>query len=363
MKRRIFSGFLKWFLLLFLVLGTLITGITARDPTLHLLSYLQNGSAWVCRLIWDIPSNGLSFSQVQRQLSLVGMNYMAPNLEIISFSNWFQHLPQRLLTSQLHALAASEEVESEDPSTPKEEKENFITDPESPISSGVDVQDFLRDHESTPVVSPLSSNTVADGQTRIVLYCTHNSESYTPSSGGTHVSGGNGLINNVATHLAEQLTQKGLPSEFVFGMHDWPSYDNSYTESRKTVNQILEKYPDQLVALFDVHRDSILSQKKADTVEINHRKAARILLVVGTNQRKSHPNWEQNLALAQKIETVGNQLYPGLIRGITQKAGTYHQELFTGALLLEFGTDLNSLEEAEYAAELLADILVQVFST
>ena len=49
----------------------------------------------------------------------------------------------------------------------------------------------------------------------------------------------------------------------------------------------------------------------------------------------------------------------GLIK-VRTKAGTYNQEYHHHALLLEFGTDQNKLEEVLYAGELFSDILVEV---
>ncbi len=317
------------------------------------LGGLRPEAGTVCRRLWDLVPGGLSSLRLTQQLQLAGIP-VAPGTTP-SLAEWVKALPRRLLSDQLAALAAvpesfpakaaeAETLAAEENTTPAETEET------SAVDSGLDIRQYLAEHTAaSPAAAP-----------RVMLYCTHSSESYIPSSGSTHVSGGKGLINEVASHLAAALTARGIPAEFVYAAHDWPSYDNSYTESRQTVNRILETHGENLWALFDIHRDSIASEKVPDTVEINGKAAARILLVVGTDQRKPHPNWRQNLAFAEAIQAAAEQMYPGLIRGITKKAGTYHQELFTGALLLEFGTDLNSLEETAYAAELLADVLAAV---
>lgn len=53
-------------------------------------------------------------------------------------------------------------------------------------------------------------------------------------------------------------------------------------------------------------------------------------------------------------------MYPGLIKGVRTKAGTYNQEFHPRALLLEFGSDYNTLEEASYAARLFNQVLIEV---
>ena len=194
---------------------------------------------------------------------------------------------------------------------------------------------------------------------KVFLYCTHNAESYIPDSGKARLDGKHGLINKVAEHLQKNITVQGLPADFISTIHDYPDYDQSYANSRNTVKQLLQTDEDVL-ALFDVHRDSLPGITKAATITAAGRKSARILIIVGTDERKPHPEWKKNLAFAEAIYKQGEKMYPGLIKGVTTKAGTYNQEFHPHALLLEFGSDYNTLEEANYAAELFADVLIQV---
>lgn len=197
------------------------------------------------------------------------------------------------------------------------------------------------------------------GNRPVVFYCTHNGETYIPDSGQARFNAEKGLINLVAEELSKNMVKKGLAGCFYNRVHDFPDYDRSYTESRQTVKEILEKENNPL-AIFDIHRDSIPGMDKAQTVKIKGRTSAKILIIVGTDERKPHPNWEKNYAFSQRIFEVGEQKYPGLIKGVRTKAGTYNQEYHHHALLLEFGTDQNKLEEVLYAGELFSDILVEV---
>ena len=197
------------------------------------------------------------------------------------------------------------------------------------------------------------------GNRPVVFYCTHNGETYIPDSGQARFNSEKGLINLVAEELSKTIVKKGLASCFYDRVHDFPDYDRSYTESRQTVKEILQKENNPL-AIFDIHRDSIPGMDKAPTVKIKEKASAKILIIVGTDERKPHPDWEKNYAFAQQIYEVGQQMYPGLIKGVRTKAGTYNQEYHHHALLLEFGTDQNNLEEVLYAGELFSDILVEV---
>ena len=194
---------------------------------------------------------------------------------------------------------------------------------------------------------------------QVVLYCTHNAETYIPDSGKARCEGKRGLINNVASVIGAQLQSAGMQAEFIDIIHDYPDYDKSYTNSRETVRQIINSKK-KLLALFDVHRDSIPGKETADTINVRGKKAARILIIVGTDERKEHPHWKNNLAFAESLYQKGEEMYPGLIKGVRTKSGTYNQEFFDHALLLEVGSDYNSFAEAKYAGELFDQILLEV---
>lgn len=194
---------------------------------------------------------------------------------------------------------------------------------------------------------------------KVVLYCTHSSESYIPDSGVARRDGKRGLINSVAASIADRLKAGGIQAEFIDRIHDYPDFNKSYTASRDTVKNVVNA-EEKLVALFDIHRDHIPDVDTAETININGKMAARILIIVGTDERKEHPRWKENLDFAERLYRQGEKMYPGLIKGVRTRPGTYNQEFFNHALLLEFGTDYNSLAEAEHAGELFAGILLEV---
>ncbi len=192
---------------------------------------------------------------------------------------------------------------------------------------------------------------------RLVFYCTHTGETYRPDSGKCRLEGKRGLITRVAANLQKETEARGFTAVYIDTIHDSP-YTKSYANSRKTVQQLLDQ--GNFAALFDIHRDSI-PQEKPEVVEIDGKKAAKILIIVGTDERKPHPHWEKNAEFARRILETSQELYPGLIKGVRAKAGTYNQEFHERALLIEVGNDHNSLQEALYSTELLADILGEVF--
>ncbi len=140
-------------------------------------------------------------------------------------------------------------------------------------------------------------------------------------------------------------------------------YYDSYKASGKVIREMLEKYP-SIKYVFDVHRDGLelSSGEKAKVIcEIDGKRAAQVMTVVGTNSLgDDHPNWEENLAFAVTLQHRLEDNYTDFCRPINVKRSTYNQQYSKLSLLLEFGTDGNTLEEAKYSATVLAEEIAQM---
>lgn len=144
-------------------------------------------------------------------------------------------------------------------------------------------------------------------------------------------------------------------------LHDYPSYNESYSRAAKTITGHLKKYP-SIKIVIDMHRDAISSgdtDKVKLTTEISGKKAAQIMLVMGSQSGnvKNFPNWKENLKLAVRLQEKLETMYPSLARSISLMPKNYNESLTTGSMLIEMGTDGNSLEEVKYSAELLSNSL------
>lgn len=185
----------------------------------------------------------------------------------------------------------------------------------------------------------------------ISIYHTHTDESYIPTDGKA-TQPAKGSIMKVGDSLGQRLSELGYQIDHSTNIHD-PHDANAYQRSRRTFVQLMEKQP---AALFDVHRDSApLSVYKAT---INGKDAAKMLLVVG----RQNQNRATTMNYAKTIKAVADSKYRGLIRGIFIAHGNYNQDLNPRAMLIEVGTQYNTLEAAEYSATLFADIVPGVLS-
>lgn len=192
----------------------------------------------------------------------------------------------------------------------------------------------------------------------VAFYCTHNGESYVPDDRVGRHNGTRGLINQVARTMAQEMEKQGFEATYNETMHDAPDYNMAYARSRETVTAMVDADPG-LAALIDVHRDAIPHSKQGAVVTIDGEAMAQILLIVGSDQRRENPRWRENLAFANLLYQRGQENYPGLIRGVRVKAGTYNQDLASPALLVEVGNEYNHLAEAERSARLFARLLAE----
>lgn len=199
----------------------------------------------------------------------------------------------------------------------------------------------------------------ADRQTgcEVAIYHTHNAETYVPLDGKSKVEGKNGGVSLVGEEIVKVLEKAGIRAVHDLTIHDYPDFPTSYIRSEATARRLVEENPD-LKVLIDLHRDAGLPKK--ETVKVGGEDVARILFVVGNGERLANPHWRENYAFAQSIAHRLEERYPGVLKAVRLKDGRYNQHLFPHAVLVEVGSDKNTLEECLRAARCLASVLVEV---
>ena len=78
---------------------------------------------------------------------------------------------------------------------------------------------------------------------------------------------------------------------------------------------------------------------------------------------KGYPDWKINLRFALRLQQALEQEHPKLARPLYFCPRKYNQNLSHGALLIEMGSEGNTLEESLYSAQLLGNTLVKLFSS
>lgn len=201
----------------------------------------------------------------------------------------------------------------------------------------------------------------------VIIFHTHSCESYTSSEKYPYIPTGtyrttdlNYTVTRVGTELESQLKSYNFNVIHNKDYHDYPSYNGSYTRSLKTVDGILQTMPSDII--IDLHRDAVGSRSDyAPTVKIGDEEAAQIMFVIGTNNGGLwHPNWNQNLKFAVKVQEKAEELYPGLFKPIMLTKSRYNQHTGKYANIIEVGATGNTLEQCLNSMKYLAKIMNEI---
>lgn len=163
-------------------------------------------------------------------------------------------------------------------------------------------------------------------------------------------------VARVGDELQKYLTNFGFNVNHNKTYHDYPAYTGSYSRSLATVQGELNNFNSDII--IDLHRDAIGSKETyAPLVKIGEDYCAQVMFVMGTNGGGlTHPNWENNLKFAVKIQEKANEMYPGLFKPIILRNSRYNQHLGKAACIIEVGATGNTLDQALKGMKYLAEV-------
>ena len=208
---------------------------------------------------------------------------------------------------------------------------------------------------------------------QVLIFHTHTSESYMNKDNGFfYESFYPRSLNNsknvirVGDAITEKLKEHGINTIHDTTYHDNPSYNGSYLRAEKTIKNNLQKYP-SLQVVIDIHRDSLGSKetgKTKPTFKYKEKKAAQLMIISGCDPDNSNgfPNWQKNLKLALNIQKYCEKMFPGITRPLNFSKVKYNEHLTPGSLLIEIGSDGNTLEEAVYTGSMLGEALSKLLN-
>ncbi len=199
----------------------------------------------------------------------------------------------------------------------------------------------------------------------IYLYNSHQLEDYSNSNVNMYDASPNVLMASYI--LKEKLNDLNIPTIVeetditeLLNINNW-KYSYSYKASRMLVEDALAKN-DSLKYIIDIHRDSV--PKNTTTLTLNNKSYAKILFVVGIE----HENYEQNIAIAQRLSDIVNSKCDSLSKGILKKGGKgnngiYNQDLSSNALLIEVGGPENTIDEVTNTLTVIANSLYDLVNS
>ena len=168
----------------------------------------------------------------------------------------------------------------------------------------------------------------------------------------------------VADEIEKKLTKAGIRTLHVTTYHDYPEYTGAYDRARKTIKSYLKKYP-SIEMVIDVHRDSMTRDdgtKIKPTARINGKKAAQVMIITGCDNegKLDFDGWRKNAVMAVQLQKKMADKYEGLARPLYFAPFRYNMDLTPNSLLIEFGTDVNTLAEAKYSGQLVGNCLAEL---
>ncbi|NLK35989.1 MAG: stage II sporulation protein P [Gracilibacteraceae bacterium] len=243
--------------------------------------------------------------------------------------------------------------------------EELINGQQPFASTGSQISQIAEDSIGMPGEIALDSKSP-----QILIYHSHSTESYMPNTAGNyHTQNDKYNVVAVGSRLAKELEDKYKYKVLHDKTkHDKESYAYSYANSLQTIKNSINKYK-SIKVIIDLHRDAFDAEKatfaektakKAEyTTSINGKRAARIMLVIA----KENPNYAELEKFAVYIKKKMDKLYPGLFLKIDVKSrGKYNLYFSNHSMLVEIGCMLNTIEEAQYSAELFARVIGEVIN-
>lgn len=251
-------------------------------------------------------------------------------------------------------------VKSPSPSPAQYARENTVVENTVSVTSEIKNQ-TEKTVDCEKLVSEPLSYIKAGKKPSVLIVHTHTTESYLEQDRSIDEEKNMIAIGRV---VKEKLIEGGIEVIHDTTVHDYPSYNGAYTRSAATTKNRINENPDINIVL-DIHRDAVQSDdgsKLSLVTQIADKKAAQLMFVVGTDAQLSHPKWQENMKLALKLQRCADTIYPTLMRPINLREQRFNQQLSEGSIILEVGTNGNSIEEAKYSASLISDVILKVLN-
>lgn len=217
--------------------------------------------------------------------------------------------------------------------------------------------------------APLELHIEDKSKPTVLIFHTHTTEAYEliddgwfTNSYSTRSKDPSRNMVRVGSAVCEELEKRGIGVIHDTEIHDL-KYTGAYDHSRAKIVEILAQNP-SIQIVIDVHRDAIHNSDTLRTkpvTEINGRKAAQVMIIAGCEDGRvtSFPGWEKNLTFDLRFQQTAETMFPTLMRPVLFSGRKYNMDLLPCSALFEFGSDSNTLEEAEYSGRLIGQALAR----
>lgn len=195
---------------------------------------------------------------------------------------------------------------------------------------------------------------------QILIYHTHSQEAFLDSRKGALEDSVVGIGDLLTEILEDKYSYNVIHDRGVYDLVDGKLDRNkAYNYARDKMLKTLEENP-SIDVVIDLHRDGI---GKRSTI-IDGQETAQIMLLNGLcrNQNgpiigRDNPYLQDNLAFSLKLQLKSLEKYPGLFYKNYLQDYRYNLDIRPKSILIELGTDKNTIRSAKKAMEPFAEIL------
>lgn len=203
--------------------------------------------------------------------------------------------------------------------------------------------------------NPNLKKTLDVSKPEVLIYHTHSSEQYLPKTKDCDDEAYS--VIGVGNELEKELEAYGISVAHDKTMHSSKSYDDSYSRSGETVDKYIKQYGKDFKFVIDLHRDATPDNSSVLTT-LNGEKVSRIMFV----NTKNSQYYDHNAEVVNSMREISNKLFPGFLRGIhTYNRGknAFNQNKSPNSILIEVGSQQNTIEESKSSAKYIARILAE----
>lgn len=200
---------------------------------------------------------------------------------------------------------------------------------------------------------------------QILIYHTHSQEAYIdsiPNDESTSIMGVGERLSNILR------TKYGYNVIHHMGKYDVEGREYAYSNAMAGLETVLAQNP-TIEVIIDLHRDETNADTRLVTT-LQDKTMAKFMFFNGLSYTKElgelttlpNPHVQDNLSFAFQMQLFAEEYYPGLTRRIYLKGYRYNMHYRAKTLLIELGSQTNTVEEAMNSCEPLAHIISEVLN-